>query len=450
MSKENNISKEPKDNMSKKYSAKQKIKNPSKQQNQEITKNKELDELNAKKCNQINNNYIDSIKKEFYQPPLTGLINVGATFYMNAVLQCFSHIEGLVNFFKYNKYVDDVIERYKGRNCLTKSFKILIENLWPTYGNKYINKNLFSKNIYNSYFIPKEFKETISKMNPLFEGVQANDAKDLVNFIVMTLHKELNKVGRLNFNDISDNGIDQSNQDLVFKNFATKFIKENRSIISDLFYEFSHNVTRCSKCLIDKHNFEAYFFLIFPLEEVRKYKLQLILNQNNLNMNQMSQQNLKKIKLLQNNQVDIFDCFEYNQKPVFFIGENAMYCNTCKESFPTTYTTYLYIAPQILLIILNRGIGIQYKVKLEFNTELNLSNFIQARPNNENIIYDLIGVVTHIGESGPSGHFIATCKSPIDNLWYQYNDDLVFKIDNFTNQILNYAMPYILFYQKKS
>ena len=91
----------------------------------------------------------------------------------------------------------------------------------------------------------------------------------------------------------------------------------------------------------------------------------------------------------------------------------------------------------------------QYKVKLEFYTELNLSNFIQSRINNENILYDLIGVVTHIGESGSSGHFIATCKSPIDNLWYQYDDDLVFKIDNFTDQVMNNAMPYILFYQKK-
>ena len=148
-------------------------------------------------------------------------------------------------------------------------------------------------------------------------------------------------------------------------------------------------------------------------------------------MNQISQQNLKKIQLLQNNQVDIFDCFEYNQKPDIFFGENAIYCDTCKESFPTTLTTYLYTAPKILYIILNRGKGIQYKVKLEFNTELNLSNFIQARPNNENIIYDLIGVVTHMGENGFSGHFIASCKSPIDNLWYRYNDDQVFRVDNF-------------------
>ena len=27
-------------------------------------------------------------------------------------------------------------------------------------------------------------------MNELFKGVQANDAKDLVNFLIMTLHEE--------------------------------------------------------------------------------------------------------------------------------------------------------------------------------------------------------------------------------------------------------------------
>ena len=64
------------------------------------------------------------------------------------------------------------------------------------------------------------------------------------------------------------------------------------------------------------------------------------------------------------------------------------------------------------------------------------------------VIFDLIGIITHMGESA-SGHFIATCKSQIDGLWYQYNDDLVLPVRDFNSQILNYAMPYILFYQKK-
>jgi ubiquitin C-terminal hydrolase len=31
-------------------------------------------------------------------------------------------------------------------------------------------------------------------MDPLFRGAKANDSKDLVNFIIMKLHEELNEV----------------------------------------------------------------------------------------------------------------------------------------------------------------------------------------------------------------------------------------------------------------
>ena len=181
----------------------------------------------------------------------------------------------------------------------------------------------------------------------------------------------------------------------------------------------------------------------------------MISNPNNMNMknwmnnNQIFQQNLNKIQLLQNNHVNIYDCFEYNQKEEQFIGENAMYCNICKRQCPSNFATYLYTPPQILILVLNRGHGVQFKIKMDFYIELDLSNFIQTRQNNEMIKYDLIGVVTHMGKSGASGHFIATCKSPIDGQWYQYNDDLVYRINNLNNEILNYAMPYVLFYQKK-
>ena len=116
---------------------------------------------------------------------------------------------------------------------------------------------------------------------------------------------------------------------------------------------------------------------------------------------------------------------------------------------PSTYTTYLYSPPPVLILVLNRGQGIQYKIKMDFNPEINLTSYFQYKQNNESIIYDLIGVVTHMGGSDPSGHFIAACKSPINGNWYQYNDDLAFAVDNLNSQILNYAMPYILFYQRR-
>ena len=290
-------------------------------------------------------------------------------------------------------------------------------------------------------------------MNSLFKGVQANDAKDLVNFIVMTLHEELNKCQKeQNNNNVLNINMDQINMQVVLTNFITNFSKENKSIISDILYGVSHTVTKCGKCFFEKHNFEAYFFLNFPLEEVRKYKLQMVMSQNMMisnQNNQIFQQNLNKIQLLNNNQINIFDCFEYNQKVETFSGDNSMYCNYCRMQLPANYATYLYTAPNFLILVLNRGQGIQFKVKLEFYIELNLTNFFQFRKNNESIIYDLIGVVTHMGESGDAGHFIATCKSPIDGKWYQYNDDLAFPVNDFNSQILNYAMPYILFYQKK-
>ena len=61
---------------------------------------------------------------------------------------------------------------------------------------------------------------------------------------------------------------DHSNRDLVFKDFAQSFVNENKSLISDLFYAISNNVTECLNCHTRQYNFETYFFLIFPLEAV--------------------------------------------------------------------------------------------------------------------------------------------------------------------------------------
>ena len=81
-----------------------------------------------------------SIKMEFKVPPLIGLKNVGAQCFMNATLQCLLQIESLVNYFKYQEKLV-VKKKFKGQIFLAKSFKILIENLWPTNGNKHLVKN---------------------------------------------------------------------------------------------------------------------------------------------------------------------------------------------------------------------------------------------------------------------------------------------------------------------
>ena len=110
--------------------------------------------------------------------------------------------------------------------------------------------------------------------------------------------------------------------------------------------------------------------------------------------------------------------------------------------------TMLTTGPQILIIILNRGQGIQFNVKINFVEQLNLASYIQF--GNTGVNYELFGVITHLGESGMSGHFIAYCKNPISKSWYQYNDAMVNPVNNFKKEVIDFAMPYLLFYKKNN
>ena len=379
------------------------------------------------------------IKMKFTEPPKIGLQNVGATCYMNATLQCLCQIEKLADHFKSYQKINDVIQSYKIKkeNCLTESFKELIENIWPTEA-KYISKKYNNKNSNNKYFIPTKFKEKISIMNSLFQGVQANDSKDLVNFIIMRLHEELNEGTKYNNNNYIPS---QENEMDSFNYFQNAFFTENKSIISDLFYGILGTKYECNRCHIRKYNYQSAFFYVFPLEEIRKHKIEkqkniylqnmqqqmqfnmMQMGQNMFmynNMNYMNNMNLQLmcqpyfIQLQNINSVNISDCFEYYQKIEVMSGDNAMHCNYCKRQEEAFYQTYIVNSPEIIIIILNRGKGIEFNVKLEFYEFLNLQSYVKNY-NGGSFNYKLIGVVTHLGESGASGHFIAYCRSPIDD-----------------------------------
>ena len=397
-----------------------------------------INKENLKNTNSsINNNIIKlNIKDNFISGPNIGLQNIGATCYMNSTLQCFCHIEKFVNFFKYNPKIKTFNKDDNSKLCI--SFKILIDKLWPD------NYDFFSPKNKNKYYAPEEFKKKISKMNSLFEGIAANDAKDLVNFIILTLHSELNKTNENeNQNEINNNLIiDQTNQKLVFNNFAQDFIKKNKSIISDLFYSMNCSVTECLYCHNKLYNYQTYFFIIFPLEEVRKFK-----NNNNINnANQFNLYNFNIINNMNSNEVNIYDCFDYDKKVNIMCGENALYCNNCKQNYSASMYSYLVTSPEILIILLNRGKGIEFDVKINFYENLNLNNYVEYKDTGYK--YKLIGVITHIGESSMSGHFISYCRDPINEKWFKFNDAIVTEVNNFQTEVINFAMPYLLFYQK--
>ena len=399
------------------------LKNIASNETNEINDTKE-----AEKSISIKNSKALNKRLNYYykNPPLIGLQNIGEISYMNATLQCFSNIEKLTCYFKFDSYIKEIIKNKP--NGLTASYKLIIDKLWPSN----------TKNN-NKYYSPFEFNKKLASLSPLFQVGQPNDAKDLMNFIIYTLYEELN-IRKDNNNN--DHYIDQTNEQLVFRTFIEKYNKNN-SIISDLFYGIIKIVVKCSKCKISKYSFTENFFFIFPLEEIRKYKLKELQVNNNDNIMNEKEKNFK-IHLLNKNIVDIKDCFDHEQKIELFTGDEAMYCNNCNELSDATFQVFSHSLPQILIFIFNRGKGPLNKIKVKFNELLDLNNYSQNGG-----IYELISVVTYLGENRLNGHFISSCKSPIDNQWYRYNDVIITKITDIKKDILDFGYPYVLFYKRK-
>ena len=144
-----------------------------------------------------------------------------------------------------------------------------------------------------------------------------------------------------------------------------------------------------------------------------------------------------------NNCVNLYECFCYNQKSELFTGDNQNYCNICKQLNNSIYTNKIFVGGNILVLILNRG------KELYFTEVIDITPFVLSKDKPQ-ITYSLYGVITHIGQSGPNAHFVASCKSPIDNCGYRYNDSLVSPIYNVQKDVIDFGTPFILFYQKNS
>ena len=117
------------------------------------------------------------------------------------------------------------------------------------------------------------------------------------------------------------------------------------------------------------------------------------------------------------------------------------YCQKCKITGNSKYKENIYLMPNYLIIILNRGKGNIFNCIVNIPEIFDSSNYEER---NKNKKYDLIGIVSHFGESGMGGHFIAFCKHNKDQKWRCYNDSVVTECQN---DYLNKGTPYILFYK---
>ena len=387
-------------------------------------KEKEIIEKEKREKEYKDSHYIQSLKKD----PKIGLNNIGATCYMNATLQCLSHTTNLTNYF-----LNPINEsKFTPEKKLSYSYFNLIKNLWQKHNEK------------QKSFSPNDFKNIISEMNPLFQGIAANDSKDLILFILEQIHREL-KPEENGDNGLAQNyeEIDQSDKNAVLEDFD-KSMKNNVSIISELFFGKNEIISDCLNCRqngnpIVKYNFQIFNFIVFPLKEVSNYKKNKFSILNNIN-------NINNIDTGEES-VTLDECFEQYVLPAIMTGDNMMFCNNCQQLSATSYTTKIYTSPEILILILNRGKGNEFKIKINFEQIISIDKYVEQKESSE-LKYKLYGVLTHLGSSDMNGHFVAFCYSIIDNVWYKFNDGLVDQVNNFQKEVHDFGEPYVLFYEK--
>ena len=359
-----------------------------------------------------------------------GLVNVGATCYMNSTLQCFYHIKDLSEAIINDDYINESLE-------FTNCYKNLIEELSGCKDRVKFKKNQedFEATNYEINSIkPIDFKDILSAKNPLFKGVRAGDAKDLIMYLLQEMDKEITQQ-RNNTKEIpifKGENISEMKKE--------NFKKIHNSPFADLFYGFQKITNTCTICKKKDEGYNILNILPLPLEKI---------------FNSLNQKNLEEINMMSYNQIKPSDvtknrtrnlkletCFRENQKEELLNGTNQMYCNKCNKACDMNQKIEIYRAPKVFILILDRGRDNVFECDVYIPYKLDISEFVIDKDSPKK--FDLKGIISHFGESSMEGHFTAFCKH-FDNTWRQYNDAIV---RNISDKDIFKGTPYILFYQQ--
>ena len=398
-----------------------------------LNKQKEKEIIEIKKEEQMNPYFPSNspiFPDGYSKPTLIGLAKIDFNGYKNSVLQCLSQTVELTKYFLREDNKEKLINNDKNDTKLCPIYCELIQSLWKIDST---NKSFSPDNLLKSVETMKKNEQNNITIGGPYE------TKDFITFILESIHKELNKpvkskviFGQSN-PEFQLNSYDKNN---ALNHFFNEF-QNKTSIVSDIFYGINEITHICQNCknnynLMDQkepisYNYEIFDFLTFNLKEVKNYREQL---------NKTNNSNI----------ITLFDCFEYNQRNEYLSGENARYCNNCKNTSDSINTSKIFVSPNVLILLFKEINEEKSDIKINIETQINISDYVLLKDKSD--IYNLYGIIINIGKIGQNEHFVAICKNRVDNNWYKYNDEEVELFNNFQKNICNIGSPYILFYEK--
>ena len=329
----------------------------------------------------------------------TGLVNLGNTCFMNACLQCLSHLPELVDICSTPGARKTITDGSTTSAIVTREWMKLRELMWSD--DCVVSPAGFLAGIHNA---------AREKGATLFTGFAQNDVGEFLRFLLITcVHQALATPVKMT---VSGNG--DTKQDRLARacyEAMAKLHGKDYSPIVTMFYGMG--TSTIVNDTINKVTAEPYFILSLPVPR---------------------------------RPCTIYECFDMHVKACSLEGANQYETDDGKMVNATKQDGF-WSFPNILIIELKRFSNDLSKnnSKVEFPTEtLSLSKYA-ASYDAHNYNYELFGVCNHSGRIC-GGHYTAHARTA-RGTWNRYNDRMVSRVG--PSDVVQ-SQAYCLFYRKKS
>ncbi|XP_028549090.1 ubiquitin carboxyl-terminal hydrolase 21 isoform X2 [Dendrobium catenatum] len=322
--------------------------------------------------------------KSRFQAHLVGatLHNMGNTCFMNAVLQCITHTVPLVEKLRTDSH-SPACSGFADKDGEFCSFCAL--------------RNHVAESIMKSGFVitPRSFAYNLSKISSFFQPGEQQDAQEFLSCLLDSIHTSYLKP--------------------IYKDHQFLSSREE-SPVNQVFGGCLRSQLRCLECGHCSDTYEPIVDLSLEIDDV---------------------DNLTEA-------LESFTKTEMIDDP-----DIKFTCEGCKAQVSMEKQLKIEQPPNVIALHLKRFTNTGHSVLkickfVKYPLELDLMPFLSSPRENEQLIYELYGIVVHSG-SCYFGHYYCNIRTS-PTTWYQMNDSLLDPISE--SNVLD-EEAYILFYMKK-